>query len=167
MTLPRLEFALNTSSFQIMKRITLFVALTMVGRAFVLAQPFIVEGDSPEGGGGQSQGGPFVVTGVIRAEAADSMAGGVFELSTASEHVEPFAPDSPQLDLIYEVTDGTLIFSWPRDSQNFVLQTSSNLSDTSSWTDVNVAPVDTGNALQVILRLQSQQQFYQLRKKAP
>lgn len=112
-----------------------------------------------DGGGGQSSGGVYTVTGTIGQPDAATSSGGQYTLEGG--FWSAFAVVPPTLRIIRNGTDVTL--AWPNPSAGFQLQESPSLT-TPTWTNVTAAPAIVGGEKQVNQTLAPGSRFYRLRQ---
>ena len=127
------------------------IAVLLLGLAVssVPAQDFTLDWFTMDGGGGQSTGGVYAVTGTIGQPDAGTMAGGDYTLAGGFWGLVG-AVQTPGVPLLSITrTNGSVIVSWPWTATGFVLEQTSQLLSpprTNSWVDVPVNQYQTSGA---------------------
>jgi len=116
-----------------------------------------------DGGGGQSSGGDYTLTGTIGQPDAATSSGGAYTLQGGFWSAFAGVPTegAPSLRIIRN--GASVILAWPNPSSGFQLQESASLT-APNWTDVNTAPGVVGDEKQVNQTIAPDTRFYRLRK---
>ena len=116
-----------------------------------------------DGGGGQSSGGAYALSGTIGQPDAAMSSGGVYTLQGGFWSAVAVVPteDAPWLRIAR--SDAKVVLAWPNPSTGFHLQESVGLT-APNWTDVNSLPNVIGDEKQVSQALAPGTRFYRLRK---
>ena len=132
------------------------------------AQDYAIDWWTVDGGGGTSTGGVYSVSGTIGQPDAGEMSGGTFTLVGGFWGVVAAiqTPGAPLLSVL--LTNGSVIVSWPRPAEGWVLDEVASLvtsPGSNDWTQVAMPYVT--NATQIEVRmppLVTGNKFYRLRK---
>jgi hypothetical protein len=121
--------------------------MTMAG----LAQTFSIDWHKIAGGGGNSSGGQFSLSGTVGQQDASSgaaMAGGGFSLTGGYWSLISVVstPSAPLLSIVFQ--GNSVIVSWPSSATNFTLQQNASLATTNWMT--SIYPVSTNGSLDSI-----------------
>lgn len=127
------------------------------------AQQYAIDWFTIDGGGGDSSGGSYALSGTIGQPATGFSSGGNYTLEGgfwASESI-----DNPELHISY-ASATTVRVSWPSPSAGFVLQVSTSVNDPSGWGPLPAGTVvtDDGRTRSVIISSIDSPCFYRLRK---
>lgn len=139
------------------------VVLLVVTIALRVQAQYQITSSSVGGGGGQSTGGAYVVTGSVGQPGAGLQSGGVYTLAggfwslVAAVQVE----GAPALRILHNGAE--CVVAWPNPSTGFQLQASPSLS-ASAWSDVNAVPVVVGAEKQISLPAEAGLRFFRLHK---
>jgi hypothetical protein len=132
-----------------------------------VAQDFALNWFTFDGGGGQSTGGVYSVSGTIGQPDAGTMSGGNFTLTGGFWSVIAAVPTpgAPLLTITRTATNSVIV-SWPDPSTGFELQENPDL-DPAHWVKVAALPTVVGGQKQVIVPAPAGSRFYRLRKSGP
>jgi hypothetical protein len=144
-----------------MKKILIALAFWVL--ASTASAQYQINWFGPGGGGAQSSGGVYTLTGAIGLSDTGSTAGGPYTL-TGGFWSFIGVVSTQGAPTIRIVRDGmNLILAWSNSSTGVQLQETSSLSPP-KWADVNTAPVVVGNETQVRQSFPQGTRFYRLRK---
>src|SRR3954451_21861298 len=121
---------------QTIKRSLLYLILFIASVSFVFAQSYSIDWFTIDGGGGNSTGGVYSVSGTIGQPDAGHMSGGNFTLDGGFWGIIAAVqtPGSPLLRVLMTSTN-TVVVAWPAPSTGFSLQQNTFLG-TPSWGSV-------------------------------
>ena len=131
------------------------------------AQPYAIDWFTIDGGGGTSTGGVYSVSGTIGQPDAGVMSSGPYSLVGGFWGVTAIqTPGAPLLSVTN--SSGTVVVSWPRPADGFVLDQTMALSSPPAsipWSQVSVATYQT-NATHIFISLPAPDgnKYYRLRK---
>lgn len=131
------------------------------------AQPFALDWQTFDGGGGTSSGRQYAVSGTIGQPGAGLMTSGNYTLQGGfwSDYLAIQTPGAPTLT-IKRVGDIVEI-SWPlTGSTGFVPEETTSLAPTINWLNASTTPVVVESQNVVTLPVQPGQHFFRLRKPA-
>ena len=137
-----------------------FAMMAMVAQA----QDYTVDWFTMDGGGGTSTGGVYAVSGTIGQPDAGRLSGGNYTLDGRFWGIIGAVqmPGAPYLS-VSRTTTNTVLVAWPYPSEGFSLQQNGALS-TTNWVGVTNAPVQVGQAWQLIAQPPAGNKFYRLYK---
>jgi hypothetical protein len=144
-----------------------FIMKTLLSFLLLAAIPasaqYTIDWSTLDGGGGQSSGGAYTLTGTIGQPDAATSSGGSYTLHGGFWSAFAVVPteDAPSLRIIR--SGPNVVLAWPNPSTSYQLQETLSLSSP-NWTDVNAAPGVVGNERQVNQTLNPGPRFYRLRK---
>ncbi len=144
-----------------MKPILCFCASLLLA-APAVAQ-YAIDWFTLDGGGGQSSGGPYTLTGTIGQPDAAISSGGNYVLQGGFWSAFAIAPTEGAPTLRILLDGGSVTLAWPNPSTGFQLQESPSLT-APNWTDVNAVPAVVGQEKQVNQTIANDTRFYRLRK---
>jgi hypothetical protein len=121
-----------------MKTPSLAILLLATPWLYITAQTYSIDWSSISGGGGESTGGVYAVTGAItQVDTSRKMTGGDFTLHGGfwSFIAVVQTPGAPRLTI--QVTSANdVLLAWPDSGENWRLQKTTDLQSPSSWIDV-------------------------------
>ncbi|MSU58975.1 MAG: hypothetical protein EXS35_12545 [Pedosphaera sp.] len=140
-----------------------FILLSFLLAAISANAQYAIDWFTLDGGGGQSSGGAYTVTGTIGQPDAAKASGGGYTLEGGfwSAFAAIQTEGRPTLRIVLNGTNVTL--AWPNPSPGFQLEETPSLT-APNWTDVNTAPGVGGDERQVNQTLNPGPRFYRLRK---
>ena len=140
-------------------KLSLFALLAL---AWPAAAQYQLTSWTIDGGGGQSTGGVYAVTGTIGQPDANIHTGGAYTLFGGfwSSYAVVLTPGAPSLRIIY--ANPQVILAWPDPSTGYQLQVTPSLSNP-MWTDVNAPAAIVGNEKQVMQPINPGMRFFRLR----
>jgi hypothetical protein len=125
-------------------KLIVVLTLTALSLAGTAHAQFGINSFTIDGGGGQSAGGVFKVSGTIGQPDAGILEGGGFKLQggfwSAISVVQ--TPGAPILK-ITPIVGGFVVISWPVSVAGFTLQETANIGQPDSWSDTPQAVVNT------------------------
>jgi hypothetical protein len=127
------------------------------------AQPFTVDWFTVDGGGGNSAGGVYSLSGTIGQPDAGAMSGGGFALTGGFWSLYDTGSASPSLVLAIRRAGNSAVLSWPLSVTGFTLEYTTQLGS-GVWTTEGSAVVDTGTEHTVTVPADSGRRFYRLKK---
>ena len=127
------------------------------------AQPYSVDWFTIDGGGGESAGGVFRVTGTIGQSDAGRMSGGSYVLEGGfwSVFAAIQSPGAPLLRVSL-TSSNTVVVAWPVSAAGFNLQQNSSINST-SWSAVPTPPNVVGSEYQVLIAPPAGSWFFRLK----
>jgi hypothetical protein len=144
--------------------LSLFTALVMIA-SFARAQSYSLEWFTIDGGGGNSTGGGYSLSGTIgQPDAGGPLTGGNFTLTGGfwSFLSVVQTPGAPALNIALTTTNTALIW-WPSPSSGWTLLQNTNLA-TTNWVAAPETVQDNGSIKFIIVNPPTAQRFYRLYK---
>ena len=142
-------------------RVVLCAAWVLVP-ALLGAQDFTLDWFAVAGGGGESSGGDYTLASTIGQSLAGGMGGGDYALEGGFWSIVG-DPGEPPVLRIAVAAPSSVVISWPVPRPGWVLQQSSTLGPSASWTDVVAPVVVNGSDNSVTQPVASGNRFYRLR----
>src|SRR4051812_13412357 len=148
---------------QTIKRSLIYLILFIASVSFVFAQSYSIDWFTIDGGGGNSTGGVYSVSGTIGQPDAGHMSGGNFTLDGGFWGIIAAVqtPGSPLLRVVLTATN-TVVVAWPVLSSDFSLQENPIL-NAGAWTSVTNTTSVVGSENQVIVSPPTSNRFYRLK----
>ena len=146
-----------------MKRAILILLGLCFCSATIQAQSYSIDWFSIDGGGGNSTGGVYSVSGTIGQADAGHMSGGSFTLDGGFWAIIAAVqtPGAPLLRVVLTPTN-TVVVAWPAPSTGFSLQQNPVVNNAASWSGVTNAPVVVGSENQVLVSPSVGNRFFRL-----
>src|SRR3954463_13019035 len=147
-----------------MKTILAFIGATFVFAITSAAQSYSIDWFTIDGGGGNSTGGVYSVSGTIGQPDAGHMSGGNFTLDGGFWGIIAAVqtPGSPLLRVVLTATN-TVIVAWPVSSTGFGLQQNLAVNNSGGWSNVTNTVNVVGSENQVIVAPPLGNRFYRLK----
>ena len=144
----------------------IILILTIGFRLSASAQQYSLDWHSIGGGGGQSAGGVYSVSGTVGQSAAGALAGGAFTLESGFWSMVAVVPTPDAPALAVALIKETVVLSWPLTATGFVLeQTALVPGDSKSWTQVPAGSYRTNDVnLSAVFPVLPGCQFFRLRQ---
>jgi hypothetical protein len=130
------------------------------------AQPYAIEWQTIDGGGGASTGGVYSVSGTIgQPDASGPLTGGNFTLTGGFWSLLSVvqAPGTPTLSITLTPTNTALV-SWPSPSTGFNLEVNTNSVVSLNWSNAPGSIQDDGTIKYLIVNPPTGNRFYRLKK---
>jgi hypothetical protein len=149
---------------QTIKRSLIYLILFIASVSFVFAQSYSIDWFTIDGGGGNSTGGVYSVSGTIGQPDAGHMSGGNFTLDGGFWGIIAAVqtPGSPLLRVVLTATN-TVIVAWPVSSTGFGLQQNLAVNNSGGWSNVTNTVNVVGSENQVIVAPPLGNRFYRLK----
>ena len=148
-----------------MKILRWISGLTLACGAVVASAQYVIDWHTMDGGGGDSAGGPYTLSGTIGQPDAHTMTGGDFDLVGGywAMLMALDVGEGPALRIEW-LTPASALIAWPvAGSDGFVLQHATTLLG-ADWSSVATLPVPVDGEWQVTVTPMVGVRFYRLRK---
>jgi len=145
------------------KTVLLLAGSLLCGLQNLCAQNLSIDWFTIDGGGGNSTGGVFAVSGTIGQPDAGAMSGGNYTLVGGFWGMAVAIQMEGAPLLTITESGASVIVSWPSPSTGFVLQENSSLGNT-NWLNVAQSPTDDGTRKSVTVTPPIGNRFYRLKK---
>ena len=135
----------------------------LLGALAVMAAGYRIDGGAA-GGGGQSTGGPYGVSGIIGQAAPGGAQGGAY---TIEGGLVPLVivnaePDAPALAVKLE--NAAAILTWPGTPGTFILESSGSVAPIAAWLPLNAPQTSQNGQVSANVGAPSGVRYYRLRK---
>jgi hypothetical protein len=140
----------------------LFLCLMGLSADAALAQQYNIDWYKIAGGGGQSSGGVFELSGTIgQHDASSQLSGGNYSLTGGFWALQAVqTPGAPNLFLA--PSGNNVILSWAAPATGFVLESNNSLTASNNWLTVSPAPVIANGFNYVTNPITPGNKFYRL-----
>ncbi len=139
------------------------ISLLLLSAAFVHAQSYSIDWFTLDGGGGNSTGGVYSVSGTIgQPDGSGAMTGGNYSVTGGFWSL--FAvqtPGAPLLRIFFTGTN-TAVVAWPAPSTGFTLQQNTNLLIAAGWVNATNTVNVVGSENQIIVSPPTGNRYYRL-----
>lgn len=142
---------------------TILMAGFALVTTFAVAKSYSIDWFTIDGGGGDSSGGGYSVSGTIGQSDAGTMTGGNFSVNGGFWGVISAVqiPGAPLLSITR--TNNAVIISWPDTAMGFRLENNFNLSLTNGWTPASQSRTTNGGFISISVFPPSGNTFYRLK----
>jgi hypothetical protein len=145
------------------KTVLLLAGSLLCGLQNLCAQNYSIDWFTIDGGGGNSTGGAYAVSGTIGQPDAGTLSGGNYTLQGGFWGMAVAIQMEGAPLLTITESGASVIVSWPSPSSGFVLQENSSLGNT-NWLNVAQSPADNGTTKTVTVTPPIGNRFYRLKK---
>jgi hypothetical protein len=137
----------------------------LVGVPSLLAQEYVIDWHTIDGGGGSSAGGFYMVTGSIGQPDSGALSGGNFTLIGGfwAGAVASQSPGAPSLSILH-IPPRTVILAWPVSAAGWTLEQNSEGVYSRSWSEVTAGVQVEGEMRKLVLDFSEGVRFFRLKK---
>jgi len=143
--------------------IALLIALSSPVASATEGEEFSLFWFSIDGGGGVSGGDVYSLSGAIGPAVVGETSGNDYTVQGGFWSIVALEVGAPPVLRISRTATGDVEISWPGPALGFVLQKSSELGPSATWTDVGASVITHGTNVSVIEPVEGGGRFYRLR----